>query len=106
MGSSPIYRTKKESSNRLVPFFFAVLDSLSRCVICSFRWECSPGGTASGSFTQSRMKGGEKPMHMMELINCICNVIRAAYPIFKDMYAAIKKKPASDGSDRKRTKLL
>ena len=45
-------------------------------------------------------------MRVMELVNCICNVIRAAYPILKDMYAAIKKKPASGESDRKRTKLL
>ena len=45
-------------------------------------------------------------MRMMELVNCLCNVIRAAYPILKDIYAAIKKKPASDGPDRKRTKLL
>ena len=45
-------------------------------------------------------------MRMMDLVNCICNVIGAVYPIFKDMYAAIKKKPASGESDRKRTKLL
>lgn len=45
-------------------------------------------------------------MRMMELINCICNIIRALYPITKDLYATIKKKPASGKADRKRTKLL
>lgn len=41
-------------------------------------------------------------MRMMELVNCVCNVIRAAYPILKDMYKAIKmKKPDQSGnSDR------
>ena len=30
-------------------------------------------------------------MQMMTLINCICNVIRAAYPIAKDIWVTIKK---------------
>jgi hypothetical protein len=38
---------------------------------------------------------------MMELVNCICNVIRAAYPILKDMFAAIKKADQRGNADRK-----
>lgn len=46
-------------------------------------------------------------MRMMELVNCICNVIRAIYPIFKDLYTAARnKKPARGVGDHKRTKLL
>ena len=42
-------------------------------------------------------------MRMMELINCVCNVIRAMYPILKDLFHATKKKKAAcDGRDHKR----
>lgn len=47
---------------------------------------------------------------MITLLNCIFSGIRALYPIAKDavalVIAAIKKKPARGGRDRKRTKLL
>ena len=42
-------------------------------------------------------------MRMMELINCVCNVIRAIYPILKDARIHSKKKKAAcDVQDRKR----
>lgn len=42
-------------------------------------------------------------MRMMELINCICNVIREVYPILKDtLILSKKKKAACDGPDHKR----
>lgn len=42
-------------------------------------------------------------MRMMELINCICNVIRAMYPILKDaLILSRKKKAACDVADHKR----
>ena len=46
---------------------------------------------------------GDEPVRMMDLINCLCNVIRAIYPILKDAYSAAKTKKAdrSGNSDRK-----
>jgi len=42
-------------------------------------------------------------MRMMELVNCICNVVSAAYPIIRDMMCNSKKKKAAcDGRDHKR----
>ena len=41
-------------------------------------------------------------MRMMELINCICNVIGAIYPILKDALISKKKKAACDVEDHKR----
>lgn len=42
-------------------------------------------------------------MRMMELINCICNVVSAAYPIIQDMMRNSKKKKAAcDVEDHKR----
>jgi hypothetical protein len=40
----------------------------------------------------------------MELINCLCNVIGAIYPIIRDMTDFSKKKKAAcDGPDHKRS---
>ena len=43
-------------------------------------------------------------MRMMDLINCICNVIRAMYPILKDTLHHARKKKADQSGNSDRNK--